>query len=555
VNYAGRSASSNVDIVVVGAGFAGLYMLHRALRQGRSAIAFERGEDVGGTWYWNRYPGARCDVESTQYSYSFSPELEQEWNWSERFAAQPEIQTYAAHVADRFGLRPHIRFGRTVTRAVFDEMARNWIIETDTRECVRARFCIMATGNLSRVKLPEIQGIEDFAGATFHTGAWPEEPVDFSGKRIGVIGTGSSGIQVIPEIARSAAALVVFQRTPAFSVPACNRPLVPSELAEVKRNYRELRRLAHRSRSGTVLPRSAGRSALDFSEEERLRAFEERWKGDKGGGASFLATFGDLLVSEKANETAAAFVRHKIMETVRDQQTAADLSPRNYPIGSKRLPCDTSYFETYNKDNVELVNLQRTPIVAVGPRGIRTSERQYDLDCLVFATGYDAGTGAINAIDIRGRDGVRLSDVWRDGPQTYLGLMVAGFPNLFTVTGPGSPSILTNLLVSIEYHVDWIARCIDDLDRGEMATIEASKQAQDEWVRHVADLAGETLFLKADSWYVGANVPGKPRVFMAYVGGVPAYEARCEEIAARGYWGFVKEGARVSKAGSTVQSA
>ncbi len=530
----GIAPAPQLDAVIVGAGFAGLYMLYRLRQSGRSAVILERGADVGGTWYWNRYPGARCDVESYQYSYSFSPELDQEWTWSERFSPQPEIYAYAAHVADRFDLRRDIRFGRTVTSAVFDECDDVWTVRTREGDILQARYCVMATGNLSDVKLPEIPGVEDFKGDYYHTGAWPQEPVDFRGRRVGVIGTGSSGIQVIPEIARHAAHLTVFQRTANYSVPACNRLLSDAEIARIKADYPNMRALVHRTRTGSILPRSIGPLG-NFTSDEVQRELEARWDGEKGGGASFIAAFDDLLTSMEANAPASEFVRAKIAEIVNDPQTAADLAPQGYPIGAKRLVCDTGYFETFNRPNVTLVNLKRTPIQRIVDNGVMTAEGLHELDALVFATGYDAGTGALNRIDIRGRDGRRLRDRWADGPRSYLGLMVSGFPNLFTVTGPGSPSVLTNVLPSIEFHVDWIDRCIAELDG---RTIEADEHAEDEWVDHVRECAERTIMTKADNWYLGANVPGKPRVFFAYAGGLTTYEAKCTEVARDGYAGF-----------------
>ena len=522
------------DVVIVGSGFAGLYMLHRLRLSNWTAIVLERGADVGGTWYWNAYPGARCDVESYQYSYAFSPELDQEWTWTERFAPQSEIFAYARHVADRFDLRRDIRFGRTVESAVFDETDDKWLVATREGDVIKARYCVMATGNLSEVKLPDIEGIGDFAGDTYHTGAWPHHPVDFTGKRVGVIGTGSSGIQCIPEIARQAAHLTVFQRTAHYSVPACNRVLSDEEIAAIKADYPKMRALIHRTRTGTILPRSCGPVA-DFDAAEIQAELEARWDGEKGGGSSFLAAFDDLLASLEANAPASEFAKRKIAEIVKDLQVAEDLTPHGYPLGAKRLVCDTNYFATYNLPNVTLVNLRRTPITAVRADGVETGETFHRLDALVYATGYDAGTGALNRIDIRGRGGKSLRDKWSTGPKCYLGLMVAGFPNLFTVTGPGSPSVLSNVLPSIEFHVEWIDQCLAYLDGG---TIEASEDAEEEWAEHVRECAERTILTKADNWYLGSNIPGKPRVFFAYAGGLSHYEKRSTEIAREGYIGF-----------------
>ncbi|HYB40920.1 MAG TPA: NAD(P)/FAD-dependent oxidoreductase [Candidatus Methylomirabilis sp.] len=530
----GAAAGNAVDAVVVGAGFAGLYMLHRLRGLGFSARVFEAGDGVGGTWYWNRYPGARCDVESMDYSYSFSDELQQEWSWTERYASQPEILAYINHVADRFDLRRDIQLSTRVTSAVLDEASSRWIVRTDRGDRVSARFCIMATGCLSDAQVPEIEGRETFAGRWYHTGRWPHEGVDFTGQRVGVIGTGSSAIQSVPIIARQAAHLFVFQRTPNFSIPARNAPLDPEYERRVKADYAEFRRQARESRVGFVVERSE-RSALEASPAEREREYEARWRR---GGLGFNATFADLLTSGEANDTAADFFRAKIRSIVRDPGVADALSPRGYPLGTKRLCVDTDYYDTYNRENVTLVDLRKTPVEAITPRGLRTREREYALDSLVFATGFDAMTGALLAIDIRGRGGRTLSEKWADGPRTYLGVAIAGFPNLFTITGPGSPSVLSNMIVSIEQHVDWIADCLAHLRRHQRRTIEATAEAEDEWVGHVNEVGHATLYPLANSWYMGANIPGKPRIFMPYVGGVGTYRQRCDEVAAKGYAGF-----------------
>ncbi|MFV0246012.1 MAG: flavin-containing monooxygenase [Qingshengfaniella sp.] len=526
------------DVVIVGAGFAGLYMLHRLRKAGKSVVVLERADDVGGTWYWNRYPGARCDVESLQYSYSFPEAAETGWRWSERFSGQPEILAYARHIADRLDLRRDIRFERRVTRARFDETLGIWRVETEQGDRIEARFCVMATGNLSEPTLPDIPGLGDFKGAIYHTGAWPREEPDLAGKRVGVIGTGSSGIQAIPELARRAGQVLVFQRTPNFSVPARNRPLTDADYTAFARRYPDRRAVARRTFSGTILPRSLGLNAVDISRADADAEFALRWGWEKGGGASFLNAFDDLMVSHASNAIAADFVRDRIHETVKDPEVAKALCPQGYPIGAKRLACDTGYYETFNADNVTLVNLKRTPLEQVTETGVQTTQTTYPLDALIFATGFDAGTGAIQRIDVQGQDGQRLRDLWAEAPNSYLGLMVSGFPNLFTITGPGCPAILTNLLVSIEYHVEWIARCITDLESAGYTVIEATPQAQAAWTREVAKTVEGTLFPEADSWYMGANIPGKPRIFMAYAGGVPEYERRCEEIVRDGYTGF-----------------
>jgi cation diffusion facilitator CzcD-associated flavoprotein CzcO len=523
-----------IDAVVVGAGFAGLYMLHRLRGLGFTVRVYEAGGGVGGTWYWNRYPGARCDVESMDYSYSFSDELQQEWHWTERYAAQPEILKYASHVADRFDLRRSIQFDTRVSAAAFDEYQRRWIVETDRGERVSARFCIMATGCLSDAQVPDIKGRDSYAGKWYHTGRWPHEGVDFTGRRVGIIGTGSSAIQSIPVIAKQAAHLTVFQRTPNYSMPARNAPLDPAYEQRVKQSYAEFRRLARESRVGFVTERS-GDSALTVPEAERLREYEKRWKR---GGLGVTATYADLLVSKDANDTAAEFFRAKIRTIVRDPEVARALTPVDYPFGTKRLCVDTGYYETFNRENVTLVDLRNTPIDFITAGGVRTSKAHYEVDDLVFATGFDAMTGALLNVDIHGRGGQRLQEAWAAGPRTYLGLSVAGFPNFFTITGPGSPSVLSNMIVSIEQHVDWIADCLVHLRQRGLASIEATAEAQEAWVQHVSEVGHMTLYPLAESWYMGANVPGKPRVLMPYIGGVGVYRQKCDEVAAKGYEGF-----------------
>ena len=523
------------DAVIVGAGFSGLYMLHRLRGLGFGARVFEAGDGVGGTWYWNRYPGARVDIESQEYSYSFSPELEEEWTWTERYAAQPELLAYLNHVADRFDLRRDIQLETRVLSAAFDEAANRWTIATDRGETVSARFCIMATGCLSSPNDPQFPGQEAFKGATYHTGRWPHGGVDFTGLRVGVIGVGSSGIQSIPEIAKQAAQLVVFQRTPNYSVPAHNGPVDPKVAADWKANRERHRAEQRVSHVGFIAHDPNDQSALVVSDEERQAVYEDRWRR---GGFSMGGAFNDVGINMEANVTAQDFVAGKIREIVKDPGTAEALTPRSYPFGTKRLCIDTGYYATFNRDNVSLVDLRETPIVAITATGVRTCERDYDVDAIVFATGFDAMTGALTRIDIRGRGGVSLREAWADGPKTYLGLMVAGFPNLFTITGPGSPSVLSNMVVSIEQHVDWIAGCLTHLGERQAAVIEATREAQEAWVAHVNAVADMTLFPLANSWYIGANVPGKPRVFMPYVGGVGLYRERCEAVAANGYEGF-----------------
>jgi len=529
------SATARVDAVVVGAGFAGLYALHRLRLAGFSARAFEKADDVGGVWYWNRYPGARCDVESMQYSYSFSDELQQEWHWPERFAAQPDILAYAQHVAQRFDLRRGITFGTTVNSARYQDDHALWEVRTDGGERVWARFCIMATGCLSSTRMPQIDGIESFRGKTYHTGAWPHEGVDFTGRRVGVIGTGSSAIQAIPVLAQQAGELMVFQRTANFSVPARNAPMDDAYERSWKDNYAALRQRARDdTTSGTLYEKSAFK-AHEVNPELRQREYERRWQR---GGVNFMHSFNDLMVDIRSNQTAADFVRAQIRATVRKPEIAELLAPKDHPIGAKRICIDTDYFATFNRDNVTLVDLRAAPIDRITPDGVQTANAHYPLDSIVFATGYDAMTGALLNMDIRGRAGETLGLAWQAGPCSYLGLMVAGFPNLFTVTGPGSPSVLSNMIFAIEQHVDWIVDCMVDLRRRGVSTIEARRDAQDQWVAQVNEIAAGTVFMQANSWYVGANVPGKPRVFMPYAGGVVPYREKCEEVVSRGYEGF-----------------
>ncbi|AUX26426.1 cyclohexanone monooxygenase [Sorangium cellulosum] len=530
----GAAPGSRLDAVVVGAGFAGLYMLHRLRQLGLSVRVYEAGSGVGGTWFWNRYPGARCDIPSMDYSYSFSPELEQEWTWTERYATQPEILRYLEHVADRFELRRDIQLGTRVTAAVFDEATDRWAIRADDGARVSARFLIMATGCLSVAKTPDFKGLETFQGPLYFTSRWPHEGVDFTGQRVGVLGTGSSGVQVIPVLAEQAAHLAVFQRTPCFSVPARNAPLDPAHASWMKANYPEYRRRARETRAGVVMEGDP-RSALEVSPEEREREYRARWEQ---GGTGFLATFSDVMRSPEANETAAEFVRSQIRATVRDPAVAEALSPRGYPLGTRRLCVDTRYYETYNRDNVTLVDVKASPIEEITPRGLRTRSAEYALDSLVLATGFDAMTGALTRIDIRGRGGAPLKQKWAGGPRTYLGIAVAGFPNLFTITGPGSPSVFSNAIVSIEQHVAWIADCIAYLRARGLGRIEATAEAEDRWGAHVKEVADGTLYPRASSWYIGANIPGKPRVLMPYAGGVGVYRKTCEAVAARGYEGF-----------------
>jgi cyclohexanone monooxygenase len=525
----------NVDAVIVGAGFAGLYMLHRLRGLGLACRVIEAGGDVGGTWYWNRYPGARCDIESLEYSYQFDDALQREWRWSERYASQAEILKYAGHVADRFGLRADILFDTRVVSARFHDAASRWAVATDTGALLSAKYVVMATGCLSVTNLPDIPGIRNFAGDVFHTGKWPHEGVDFTGRRVGVIGTGSSAIQSIPIIASQAASLTVFQRTPNFSVPARNRPLDEAERDAVLADLPGFRAANWQMGFGFGAKYGANEAlATAVDDETRERVFEERWQI---GGLPFMGAFADLFVDKAANDTAADFVRRKIANVVKDPAVAEALSP-SHVLGCKRLCADTGYYETFNLPHVRLVDLNRSPITSVSAGAVHTADAIFPIDALVLATGFDAMTGALLAIDIRGAGGLPLREKWAEGPRTYLGLGVAGFPNLFMITGPGSPSVLSNMLPSIEQHVNWIADCIDYLQQRQMARIEVSAGAEDEWVSHVGAVIGETLLPSCNSWYIGANVPGKKRVYMPYLG-VPPYVEKCRDVVAKEYEGFV----------------
>ena len=538
---------AKLDAVIVGAGFAGLYALHRLRGLGFTCRAYEAAADVGGVWYWNRYPGARCDVESLQYSYSFSNELEQEWQWSERYASQPEILAYLNHVADRFDLRRDIRFDATITAAHFDERSDRWTVRTAAGQTIVARFLVMASGGLSSAQVPRFEGLDAFQGRWFHTGRWPHQPVDFSGRRVGVVGTGSSGIQTIPAIARQAAQVTVFQRTPNFSIPGRNRPLADEDQQVWKARYAE-----HRARAREIgtLYEFSDRGAVQASEAERVAEYERRWAN---GGVAFVHSFNDLMINEASNTTAADFVRAKIHALVRDPDVAEMLSPRDHPLGSKRICVDTDYFEAFNRDNVALVDVRRDPIERITATGIRTRGAEHPADDIVFATGYDALTGALAAIDIRGVGGRTLKDKWAGGPRSYLGLMSAGFPNLFVVTGPGSPSVLVNMAVGIEQHVDWIADCIEHLRARGFTRIDADAAAEEGWGEHVDAAAQRTLFPRANSWYTGANIPGKPRRFMLYVQKIGIYRKECEAVAQEGYRGF--QLSRVETTAATPQAA
>ena len=533
----GPDRRAMLDVIVVGAGFAGVYAVYRFRRLGFSVQAFEAGGDVGGTWYWNRYPGCRCDIESIYYSYQFDDDLQQEWEWTERYASQPEILSYIRHVADRFDLRRHIRFNTRVTAARFEEASAeapsHWTVTTGDGQTHKARFCVMASGVLSAPNLPDIAGRDSFAGKSYHTGRWPHEEVDFTGLKVAVIGTGSSGIQSIPLIAQQARHVTVFQRTPNYAVPAGNRPLDPDELDNVKSRYSEIR--AASKQGFTALPfKPAGRSALAVSDAEREEVFEHWWQNY---GLAFQGAFADMLFSEDANRTAADFVRRKIRELVNDGDLADLLTP-DFPLGCRRMCVDTDYYPTYNRRNVTLVDIRREPIESIVPEGVRAGSTVHVVDAIVFATGYDAITGALLAMDLRGRRGLSLREKWAQGPSAYLGLATQGFPNLFMINGPGSPSVLINMVTGVEQHVDWIADCLAHMrDRG-LDLIETTAGQENAWAAHNNEVAQRSIRGNCGSWYTGANIPGKPGGFMPYVGGFPAYVEKCEKCEQEGYAGF-----------------
>jgi cyclohexanone monooxygenase len=533
---ASTTATREVDAVVIGAGFAGLYMNYRLRDQmGMEVQVYEAGDGVGGTWYWNRYPGARCDSESYIYCFSFDKQLMQEWEWSGKYPEQPEILRYLNHVADRFDLRRSIQFNTRVTSAHYDEATDRWEIGTDAGDKVSAKYLITAIGCLSSGQVPNIPGRESFQGESYHTGAWPHEGVDFTGKRVGVIGTGSSGVQSIPVIAQTAGHLYVFQRTPQYTVPARHGTVDKAFLDNVKANYDEIYEKARWSLGGMPYSPSE-RSALSVSDEERQAIYEAAW--NEGGFKFILSSFFDVAVDRRANDTASEFIRAKIREMVKDPEVAEKLVPVDHPFTSKRPLIDTNYFDTYNRENVTLVDIRHAPIQQITPTGIRTEDGEYELDIIVFATGFDAMTGTFNRIDIQGRNGEKLKDKWAHGPLTYLGVATVGYPNLFMITGPGSPSVLSNMPVSIEQHVEWISGAIEYMREHGLDVMEAEQDAETEWVAHVNDVAAQTMFMLADSWYLGANIPGKPRVFMPYPGGVGPYRQKCNEVTEADYVGF-----------------
>ncbi|MBH79861.1 MAG: cyclohexanone monooxygenase [Gammaproteobacteria bacterium] len=538
-----NSNSGDFDAIIVGAGFAGLYMLHRLRKMGMTVQVFEAGSGVGGTWYWNRYPGARCDAESLVYSYSFDEDLEQEWEWTERYATQGEILKYAEHVAERFDLNRDIEFNARVTAAHFDSEQKRWGVSTDQGHQVTGRYCIMATGCLSTPQVPQIAGLAQFQGPTYYASQWPHDDPDFAGRTVGIVGTGSSAIQAIPVIADKAKHLTVFQRTANFSVPAYNQDLDPEFVKDFKAHYPE-HRVKHRlglvsSFGGLELPEAqqgvAAMSADDYTEEEMQLILEDYWQV---GGARFLSAFGDVIMDRRTNRIVAEFVHNKIRSIVKDPEVAELLCPKTHPIGTKRICVDSDYYATFNRDNVTLVDVRSSPITTITATGLDTESASYSFDDLVLATGFDAMTGTLLKMDIRGTDGTRLADKWYAGPKAYLGLVSAGFPNLFLITGPGSPSVLSNMLVSIEQHVDWLCDLFEHMAQQNQAVVDAEPEAEERWINHVNEVAHSTLYPEGGSWYLGANIPGKPRVFMPYAAGVGAYREICDKVAYEGYSGF-----------------
>jgi cation diffusion facilitator CzcD-associated flavoprotein CzcO len=522
------------DVIVVGAGFGGLYAIHRLRGDGLKVLCLEASDDIGGVWHHNRYPGARCDVESLDYSYSFSPELQQEWSWTERYAAQPEILAYLHHVADRFDLRRDIRLDSRVTAAERDDEAGEWSIATAAGERFRTRFLVMATGALSAPKTPDLAGIERFAGPIYRTSSWPAEPVDFAGQTVGVFGTGSTGVQCIPEIAREAERLLVFQRTPSYTLPSGNGPLDPQAVAAVKARYEDYRAELRASRAGIPTPTS-GEPGTNYSREEK----RDRWDGCWQAGRGMPSHFIDSMTPGPTNDELCDYLRDKIRASVADPATGEALCPKTYPFGARRICLETGYLETYNRANVTLVDLRAEAFEHFTARGVRAGGRDYPLDAVVLAIGFDAFTGPVLRIDIRNGRGERLAERWAEGPRTYMGFMTAGFPNLFILTGPGSPSVLTNVVMMLEHDVDWVADCIAWLDRQDIARIEADESAQAAWMEHVAELAAGTLYAKHNSWYMGSNIPGKQRMFLAYTGGYAGFAAAAADVAADRYRGFV----------------
>jgi cation diffusion facilitator CzcD-associated flavoprotein CzcO len=522
------------DVVVIGAGFAGLYAVQKFTALGFKVIAFEKGDDVGGVWYWNRYPGARCDCESYYYSYSFSHELQQDWRWSLRYSEQPEILQYLSHVADRFDLRRHFRFSTSVTKMEFDDRGKVWTVQGSDGASVTTRFVVSAMGCLSEIQRPNIPGLDDFSGELLFTAAWPRSGVDLSGKRVGIIGTGASGVQVISRIAPVVKHLTVFQRTANWVIPVWNGPMSAEFDHWVKEHYGEIRERCLSSQGGVPFP-PAEVAALELSEELRRATLDKYWER---GGTQFFSAFTDAFTKIEANDIVADFVKDYIRSIVKDPKVAETLIPNDHPVGTKRPPMDDDYYATFNRDNVTLVNLRESPVTGFRGHALLTAKDTCDLDVLILATGFDAITGALLAIDVKGSNGRRLRDAWADGPRSFLGLGVSGFPNLFTITGPLSPSVLANMPTAVEQHVDWIADCLTYMKERDLRSIEATENAQKEWVEHVEVVANHSLYPRANSWYFGSNIPGKPRQFGVYIGGFSTYRQKCQSLAQNAYDGF-----------------
>jgi len=528
---------TDYDAVVIGAGFSGLYMLHRLREDGFTARVFEKGDGVGGAWYWSRYPGARCDSESIYYNYTFSEELYKEWTWTSRYPEQPEILRYLNFVADKLDLRKDIQFSTEITGAHYSEEHNKWRIYFTDGSSVTAKYLITGMGCISvnATNIPNFKGIENFEGNWYHTGFWPHEGVDLKGKRVGVIGNGSSGVQTIPVVAVEAEHLYVFQRTPQYTTPAQNHPYDHEYIKQAKENFHEMRRMVHESMAGVPL-QFGERSALEDTPEERREVYEKAWQ--KGGVISYV--YRDLMSDEEANETVNEFIRSKIRETVKKPEVAEKLMP-TYFYATKRAVIDTNYYETFNRDNVTLVDVKNTPIEEITAKGVRTADgEEYELDILIFATGYDGMTGPLFKLDLRGKDGVLLKDKWDNGSQvrSYYGLATAGFPNMFMITGPQSPSVAGNMPIAIEQHVEWISDCLNYLREHDIKTIEANVTAEENWSEHCKDVVEKTLYAKSDSWYTGANIEGKPRSFNIYLGGYGPYNQMITEMALKGYEGF-----------------
>ncbi len=528
-------ANKSLDTLVIGAGLAGMYMLHKQTSDGFKAEIYELAGDVGGTWYWNRYPGARCDIESMDYSYSFSEELQQEWNWREKYGTQPELLKYARFVCEKFDLRKNINFNTKINKAKFINEIQKWIVTTDANDTIECRYLVLATGNLSTPNTPKIEGLSSFTGNIYHTGSWPKQMPSFEGRKVGIIGTGSSAVQSIPIISQTAETLYVFQRTPNFSLPARHTDLPEEQRKKYKRNYKKYRQLAQNSTFGIAKYQPPTQSAFDVSDKERNAIYQKAWEE---GGQAMLFSFTDLLTDERANRTAAEFVRNKIRQTVRDKQVAEKLCPIDHPIGTKRLCLDSNYFETYNKSNVSLIDISHFPIEKISKTGLVTNKTEYLFDDLVFATGFDAITGAVNAIEIRNGKNISLKSKWSKGPKTYLGIMVSGFPNLFMITGPQSPGVKSQMILSIEQHVEFIHDLVKHKKRNHYSEVSVKAKNQEEWIKHNNAVANATLYPLAHSWYNGDNISGKTRNFMPYVGGVSNYKNICDDVIADGYKGF-----------------